>query len=85
MSGNVGSRAVCASEQTTATRLIKLSNRLKPDDERNLMLYTIAIILLIMWVLGLATSYTLGGLLHVLLVVAVIMILFNLISGRRAL
>ena len=49
------------------------------------MLYTIAIILLIMWVLGLATSYTLGGLLHVLLVVAVIMILFNLISGRRAL
>jgi hypothetical protein len=49
------------------------------------MLYTIAIILLIMWVLGLATSYTLGGLLHLLLVVAVIMILFNLISGRRAL
>jgi hypothetical protein len=49
------------------------------------MLYTIAIILLIMWVLGLATSYTLGGLLHLLLVVAVIMVLFNLISGRRAL
>jgi hypothetical protein len=47
------------------------------------MLYTIAIILLIMWVLGLATSYTLGGLLHLLLVVAILMVVFNLISGRR--
>jgi uncharacterized protein DUF5670 len=49
------------------------------------MLYTIAAVLLILWLLGLVTSYTLGGFVHVLLVVAVIMILFNLISGRRAL
>jgi hypothetical protein len=49
------------------------------------MLYTIAVVLLILWLLGLVTSYTLGGFVHVLLVVAVIMILFNLISGRRAL
>jgi len=49
------------------------------------MLYTIAVVLLILWVLGLATSYTLGGLVHILLVVAVIMILLNLINGRRAL
>jgi hypothetical protein len=46
------------------------------------MLYTIAIILLILWVLGLVTSYTVGGFIHILLVVAVIMILVNLISGR---
>jgi hypothetical protein len=49
------------------------------------MLYTIAVVLLILWLLGLVTSYTLGGFIHVLLVVAVIMILLNLISGRRAL
>jgi hypothetical protein len=47
------------------------------------MLYTIAVILLILWLLGLVTSYTLGGVLHLLLVVAVIMVLFNLLSGRR--
>ena len=47
------------------------------------MLYTIAFVLLILWVLGLATSYTVGGLLHLLLVVAVIMVVFQLISGRR--
>jgi hypothetical protein len=49
------------------------------------MLYTIAVVLLILWCLGLVTSYTLGGFIHILLVVAVIMILLNLISGRRAL
>ncbi|HVS55774.1 MAG TPA: lmo0937 family membrane protein [Casimicrobiaceae bacterium] len=49
------------------------------------MLYTIAVVLLILWLLGLVTSYTLGGFIHILLVVAVIMILLNLITGRRAL
>jgi hypothetical protein len=48
------------------------------------MLYTIAVVLLILWLLGLVTSYTLGGFIHILLVVAVIMILLNLITGRRA-
>ena len=48
------------------------------------MLYTIAVVLLILWLLGLVTSYTLGGFIHVLLVVAVIMVLVNLISGRRS-
>jgi len=48
------------------------------------MLYTIAVVLLILWLLGLVTAYTLGGFIHVLLVIAVIMILLNLISGRRA-
>ena len=46
------------------------------------MLYTIAVVLLILWLLGLVTSYTIGGFLHILLVVAVIMILVRLISGR---
>jgi hypothetical protein len=46
------------------------------------MLYTIAVVLLILWLLGLVTSYTIGGFVHILLVVAVIMILVRLISGR---
>ncbi len=47
------------------------------------MLYTIAVVLLVLWVLGLVTSFTAGGLLHLLLVAAVVMVLFQLISGRR--
>ncbi|AVR96168.1 MULTISPECIES: lmo0937 family membrane protein [Telluria group] len=46
------------------------------------MLYTIAVVLIILWLLGLVTSYTIGGFIHILLVVAVIMILLRLISGR---
>jgi Family of unknown function (DUF5670) len=48
------------------------------------MLYTIAIILLILWALGLVTGATMGGFIHLLLVIAVVMILLRLISGRRA-
>jgi hypothetical protein len=46
------------------------------------MLYTIAVVLLVLWLLGLVTSYTIGGFIHILLVVAVIMVLVRLISGR---
>jgi hypothetical protein len=53
-----------------------------PTDEDTIMLYTIAVILIILWLLGLVTSYTVGGFIHILLVVAVIMILVRLISGR---
>ncbi len=49
------------------------------------MLYTIAVILLILWLLGMVSAYTLGGFLHLLLIVAVIMVVVNLISGRRGL
>jgi hypothetical protein len=49
------------------------------------MLYTIAVILIVLWVIGFATSYTLGGIIHILLVIAVIMIIFQLVSGRRTL
>jgi len=46
------------------------------------MLETVAVILIILWLLGLVTSYTLGGFIHILLVVAIIMILMRLIRGR---
>ncbi|WP_159703282.1 lmo0937 family membrane protein [Massilia sp. 9I] len=49
------------------------------------MLYTIAIILLVLWLLGMATSFVAGGLIHVLLVVAVVVILIRLFSGRKVL
>jgi hypothetical protein len=49
------------------------------------MLYTIAAVLLVLWLLGLVSSYTMGGFIHVLLVIAVIMILVNFISGRKRL
>jgi hypothetical protein len=48
------------------------------------LLWTLAVILLILWLLGLVTSYTLGGFIHILLVVAIIVIIIRLIQGRRA-
>jgi Family of unknown function (DUF5670) len=47
------------------------------------LLWTIAIILMIMWLLGLVTSYTLGGFIHILLVLAIIVVLIRVIQGRR--
>jgi Family of unknown function (DUF5670) len=47
------------------------------------MLYTIAVILIVLWLLGFVTSYTMGGLIHILLVIAVVMILIQVIQGRR--
>ena len=49
------------------------------------MLYTVAVVLLILWLLGLVTSTTLGGFIHILIVVALVMVLVNIISGRRGL
>jgi len=48
------------------------------------MLWTIAVIMIVLWALGLVSSYTMGGFIHVLLVIAVIVILLNVIQGRRA-
>ncbi|HEY5382634.1 MAG TPA: lmo0937 family membrane protein [Acidobacteriaceae bacterium] len=47
------------------------------------MLWTITIILVILWIIGLVSSYTLGGWIHILLVLAIIILIFNLLSGRR--
>ena len=49
------------------------------------MLYTIAVVLLILWLLGMITSYTVGGFIHILLVIAVVVILLRVISGRKPL
>jgi hypothetical protein len=47
------------------------------------MLWTIAVILIVLWLLGFVSSYTMGGLIHVLLVIAIVVILFRVIQGRR--
>lgn len=47
------------------------------------MLYTVAVVLLILWLLGLVTSYTLGGFIHILLVIAIVVILLRVINGQR--
>jgi Family of unknown function (DUF5670) len=64
----------------TTNRGVQAGNRL---GERK-MLWTITIILFILWVVGLVSSYTLGGWIHILLVLAIIVLIFNLMSGRRA-
>ena len=56
----------------------------REPEKRTGMLWTIFVILLILWLLGIVTSYTLGGFIHILLLVAVVVLVFNLISGRRA-
>jgi len=47
------------------------------------MLWTIFVILLVLWLLGLVSSYTMGGFIHILLVLAIIVLIINLVSGRR--
>lgn len=49
------------------------------------MLWTIAVVLLVLWLLGLVTSYTIGGFIHVLLVIAIIVVLIRVIQGRKVL
>ena len=63
-----------------------------PDRKRSLqplkgntMLWTIAVILLILWLLGLISSYTIGGFIHILLVIAIVIVLVRIIQGRRPL
>ena len=48
------------------------------------MLYTIAVVLIILWVLGVVSSYTMGGFIHILLVIAIVVILLRVVSGRNA-
>jgi hypothetical protein len=49
------------------------------------MLWTVAVVLLVLWALGLVSSYTMGGFIHVLLVVAIVVVLINVIQGRKVL
>jgi hypothetical protein len=58
--------------------------KIHENEEENMdLLWTLAVILLILWLLGLVTSYTLGGFIHILLVVAIIVVLIRVIQGRR--
>lgn len=49
------------------------------------MLYTIAVVLIILWLLGMVTSFTMGGFIHILLVIAIVVVLLRVISGRKVL
>jgi len=60
----------------------KMTNNTRKESD---MLWTIAVILLVLWALGLVSSYTLGGFIHLLLVVAIIVVLIRVIQGRRVL
>jgi hypothetical protein len=62
-----------------AHRWLRLQNKLKG----NYMLYTIAVVLIVLWLLGLVSGYAMGGLIHALLLIAIVMVLLNLISGRK--
>jgi len=53
------------------------------DKRRGMMLWTIFVILLVLWLLGVVSSYTVGGFIHILLVLALVVLLINIISGRR--
>jgi predicted nucleic acid-binding Zn ribbon protein len=58
-------------------------NKDRTEEENMDLLWTLAVILLVLWLLGLVTSYTLGGFIHILLVVALIVVLIRVIQGRR--
>jgi len=60
-------------------------NDRKFNKKEKIMLWTIAMLLVIMWLLGMVTSYTLSGFIHVLLVVALVVVLLRVVQGRRAL
>jgi hypothetical protein len=66
-----------------ATVLIERNVNVKK--RRIAMLYTLAVVLIVLWLLGLVSSYTLGGFIHILLVLAIVVILLNVIGGRKAL
>ena len=73
-------------EEKRATRsILHPESCLAPQHTRKdiIMLWTIVVILVILWLLGLITSYTMGGFVHILLVLAIIVILYNVISGRK--
>jgi hypothetical protein len=83
---------MCDSEQSRCNQNIKIGFMLEFQhfigfvfQERLIMLYTIAVVLIILWLLGLVTSYTLGGFIHILLVIAIVVVLLRVITGRKPL
>jgi len=65
-------------------RALERGREVRGQEEEGVMLWTIAVILLVLWALGMGSSYTGGGLVHLLLVVAVIVVVFQFIGGRRS-
>lgn len=63
-------------------RLTLLTAAVKGED---VMLWTICVVMIVLWLLGIVTSYTMGGLIHILLVIAIIVVLVRVIQGRKAL
>ena len=63
--------------------MLVLATRQPTRLKEALMLWTVFVILLVLWLLGMVSSYTLGGFIHILLVVAIVVVLINLIQGRR--
>ena len=59
------------------------SARARPDERNSTMLWTLVLVLLLLWLLGLITSYTFGGVIHILLVVALVVVVIRLLQGRR--
>jgi hypothetical protein len=76
VAGPVGRLLSVETADDAAIRILQLERSLD-------MLWTIFVILLVLWLLGLVSSYTLGGFIHILLVLAVIVLVINLLSGRR--
>jgi asparagine N-glycosylation enzyme membrane subunit Stt3 len=64
---------------------VLLGQGVRNGTERQTMLWTVAVILFVLWGLGLVTSYTLGGFIHILLILAVVTVLIRVIQGRRVL
>jgi Family of unknown function (DUF5670) len=74
-----------SSSITTATQSAHLSTHCARNRKETPMLETIAIILVVLWLLGMVSSYTLGGFIHILLVIAVIIVIIRIIRGRNPL
>jgi hypothetical protein len=70
---------------SSLARKVLMRQGVRNGTERQNMLWTFAVILLVLWGLGLVTSYTLGGFIHILLLVAVVTVVIRLIQGRRVL
>ncbi len=81
---NIGSTGKIIFHKTSATAE-RGTKQKKPNSEDSFMLWTIFVILLVLWLLGLVSGYTLGGFIYILLVLAIVVLIINLVSGRRGL
>ena len=76
---------LCGGKRQYCSIAASLKTRTTSNESKAIMLYTVAVVLIILWLLGLVSSYTMGGLIHLLLVIAIAVILLRIISGRKPL